>query len=281
MENELLEIFKNLIENMISLIPNILLSIGILIVGYLVGKLTAKAVTEISKMIKLDESFKNSILGEQFTRAGFPLSHLLNILTRLVIYTLTILAALSVLNVPFLDQLGISIVLYLPKFTAAVMIFLLGIILTEWLSDMFEKLVLVEAVPRRIAMMLSAGFKYFFYLVLIFIVFEIADIAPSVIASIAQAVFIAVAISVGFTFVLLIGLGLKDEAILLVSRESDLLKPGIYIEAEGVRGKIRNSTTFLIEIVDDDGVVHIVPKRKLLKNGFKIFGSEDNGRTNR
>ncbi|MCD6563705.1 MAG: hypothetical protein J7K23_07335 [Thermoproteales archaeon] len=274
MEYEIFEIFKSLLENIISLIPNVLLSIGILIVGYLVGKITAKAVTEISKMIKLDESFKNSILGEQFTKAGFPLSHLLNILTRLVIYTLTILAALSVLNVPFLDQLGMSIVLYLPKFTASVIIFLLGIILTEWLSDMFEKFVLIETVPKRISMMLSAGFKYFFYLVLIFIVFEIADIAPSVIASIAQAVFLAVAVSVGFTFVLLIGLGLKDEAILLVSKESDFIKPGIYIEANGIRGKIRNVTTFLIEIVDDSGVVHIIPKRKLLKDGFKVFESE-------
>lgn len=271
MQYEILEIFKSLVQDIVKFLPNVLLSIGILIVGYLVGKATARAVVEIAKMVKLDESFKNSVLGKQFTEAGYPLSHLLDILIRLVIYTITILSALSILNIPFLEKVGLSIVLYLPKITAAVVIFLLGTILIEWLSDIFEKLVLYEAVPQKIASMLGAGFKYFFYLVLIFIVFEIADIAPSVIASIAQAVFLAVAISAGFTFVLFVGLGLKDEAILLVSKEAESLNPGMYVEIDGVRGRIRKVSTFLIEIEDDQGVIHVVPKRKFIRNGFKII----------
>jgi len=270
MEEGLLALFAGIIEEIAKLIPGILTAIAVLVIGYIVGKVTSKVVVEIAKMVKLDESFEKSMVGEQFRKAGYPLSRMLSIVTRLVIYTLTILAALSFLNIPYFEEVSVSIALYLPRLAAAIVVFLFGTILVEWLSNMFEGIVLKESVPENIKTIMGAGFRFFFYIFLIFIVFEVAEIAPAVTASIAQAVFLTVALSVALSLVLIVGWGLKDEALLIISREGELIRLGMYVEVGEIKGSIVDITPFMVQIKDEEGNVYVVPKRMFFKSGFKI-----------
>ncbi len=274
MEEGLLALFAGIIEEIAKLIPSILTAIAVLVIGYIVGKVTSKVVVEIARMVKLDESFEKSMVGEQFRKAGYPLSRMLSIVTRLVIYTLTILAALSFLNIPYFEEVSVSIALYLPRLAAAIVVFLFGTILIEWLSNMFEGIVLEESVPENIKTILGAGFRFFFYIFLIFIVFEVAEIAPAVTASIAQAVFLTVALSIALSLVLIVGWGLKDEALFIISREGELIKTGMYVEVGGIKGTIVGITSFMVQIRDEEGNVHVVPKRMFFKSGFKILKKE-------
>ena len=274
MEEGLLALFAGIIEEIAKLIPSILTAVAVLVIGYIVGKVTSKVVVEIARMVKLDESFEKSMVGEQFRRAGYPLSRMLSIVTRLVIYTLTILAALSFLNIPYFGEVSVSIALYLPRLAAAIVVFLFGTILIEWLSNMFEGIVLEESVPENIKTILGAGFRFFFYIFLIFIVFEVAEIAPAVTASIAQAVFLTVALSIALPLVLIVGWGLKDEALFIISREGELIKTGMYVEVGGIKGTIVGITSFMVQIRDEEGNVHVVPKRMFFKSGFKILKKE-------
>ena len=274
MEEGLLALFAGIIEEIAKLIPSILTAVAVLVIGYIVGKVTSKVVVEIARMVKLDESFEKSMVGEQFRRAGYPLSRMLSIVTRLVIYTLTILAALSFLNIPYFGEVSVSIALYLPRLAAAIVVFLFGTILIEWLSNMFEGIVLEESVPENIKTILGAGFRFFFYIFLIFIVFEVAEIAPAVTASIAQAVFLTVALSIALSLVLIVGWGLKDEALFIISREGELIKTGMYVEVGGIKGTIVGITSFMVQIRDEEGNVHVVPKRMFFKSGFKILKKE-------
>ncbi|HDJ97544.1 MAG: hypothetical protein DRJ55_01465 [Thermoprotei archaeon] len=274
MEEGLLALFAGIIEEIAKLIPSILTAVAVLVIGYIVGKVTSKVVVEIARMVKLDESFEKSMVGEQFRRAGYPLSRMLSIVTRLVIYTLTILAALSFLNIPYFEEVSVSIALYLPRLAAAIVVFLFGTILIEWLSNMFEGIVLEESVPENIKTILGAGFRFFFYIFLIFIVFEVAEIAPAVTASIAQAVFLTVALSIALSLVLIVGWGLKDEALFIISREGELIKTGMYVEVGGIKGTIVGVTSFMVQIRDEEGNVHVVPKRMFFKSGFKILKKE-------
>jgi len=274
MEEGLLALFAGIIEEIAKLIPSILTAVAVLVIGYIVGKVTSKVVVEIARMVKLDESFEKSMVGEQFRKAGYPLSRMLSIVTRLVIYTLTILAALSFLNIPYFGEVSVSIALYLPRLAAAIVVFLFGTILIEWLSNMFEGVVLEESVPENIKTILGAGFRFFFYIFLIFIVFEVAEIAPAVTASIAQAVFLTVALSIALSLVLIVGWGLKDEALFIISREGELIKTGMYVEVGGIKGTIVGITSFMVQIRDEEGNVHVVPKRMFFKSGFKILKKE-------
>ena len=274
MEEGLLALFAGIIEEIAKLIPSVLTAVAVLVIGYIVGKVTSKVVVEIARMVKLDESFEKSMVGEQFRKAGYPLSRMLSIVTRLVIYTLTILAALSFLNIPYFEEVSVSIALYLPRLAAAIVVFLFGTILIEWLSNMFEGVVLEESVPENIKTILGAGFRFFFYIFLIFIVFEVAEIAPAVTASIAQAVFLTVALSIALPLVLIVGWGLKDEALFIISREGELIKTGMYVEVGGIKGTIVGITSFMVQIRDEEGNVHVVPKRMFFKSGFKILKKE-------
>ena len=274
MEEGLLALFADIIEEIAKLIPSVLTAVAVLVIGYIVGKVTSKVVVEIARMVKLDESFEKSMVGEQFRKAGYPLSRMLSIVTRLVIYTLTILAALSFLNIPYFGEVSVSIALYLPRLAAAIVVFLFGTILIEWLSNMFEGIVLEESVPENIKTILGAGFRFFFYIFLIFIVFEVAEIAPAVTASIAQAVFLTVALSIALSLVLIVGWGLKDEALFIISREGELIKTGMYVEVGGIKGTIVGITSFMVQIRDEEGNVHVVPKRMFFKSGFKILKKE-------
>lgn len=274
MEEGLLALFADIIEEIAKLIPSVLTAVAVLVIGYIVGKVTSKVVVEIARMVKLDESFEKSMVGEQFRKAGYPLSRMLSIVTRLVIYTLTILAALSFLNIPYFGEVSVSIALYLPRLAAAIVVFLFGTILIEWLSNMFEGVVLEESVPENIKTILGAGFRFFFYIFLIFIVFEVAEIAPAVTASIAQAVFLTVALSIALSLVLIVGWGLKDEALFIISREGELIKTGMYVEVGGIKGTIVGITSFMVQIRDEEGNVHVVPKRMFFKSGFKILKKE-------
>ncbi|RLE64942.1 MAG: hypothetical protein DRJ38_04560 [Thermoprotei archaeon] len=270
-EEELISVLTQIIDSILQFLPNITLSAIILIIGYLVGKAAGKATTAIVKMIKIDESFGKTTIGKQLLSAGYPFSRIASILVRLVIYVLTIMTALSLLQIAVLNEIGLMIAAYMPRLIGAIIIFLLGILLVDWLTDVIERLMPEEAIPRSIVAILATSFKYLLYMVLVFVAFDVAEIAPHIVASAAQAVFLVVAVSVGLTLALLVGLGLKEEAIVLVSREAELIKPGMKVEIEGVKGLVRRVSTFLVEVEDEKHEVHVIPKREFLQKGFRIL----------
>jgi len=270
-EEEIMQILLQLINAITQYIPNIIAFLTVLVIGYIVGKALGKASATIVRMTGIDKSFKSSMLGKQLDTAGYSFSKIISILMRLIVYILSIITAISLLNIPVLNEISIMVATYIPKIAGAIIVFLVGSIFTEWITDLLEKIIIGEVIPRRIVILMLTGLKYMFYIILVFIAFDIAEIAPHVITSIAQSVFLAIAISIGLSFAFLVGLGLREESILLLSRESEFIRPGIKISIGDITGKIERTTTFLVEIRDEKGVLHIVPKKEFLIKGFKIL----------
>lgn len=259
-----------LIDMLASSIPSILTSVAILVVGYLVGRTAGKVSSAIVKMVRIDDNFRSSLIGRQLTDAGYPFSRIISILVRFSIYILTIITALSVLRIYFLEELGMMVANYLPRLIGALVIFLLGAMFIEWLADFMERLIIGGVITYKIASLVGAGFKFILYLLLIFMVFDIADLAPRVISSAAQATFLAVALSIGLGIVLVVGWGLRDEIILLLSGETDVIKQGQEVEIGGLRGTVKKVSALLIRIEDEEGNMYVLPKRVILQKGLKI-----------
>ena len=269
-EDILLSLINQLINMLINLLPSILMSILILIIGYLIGKITGRAVEGAVKLVKGDESFKSSELGRKLSEAGYPISKILSMLAKGTIYILTVIAAISVLNIPALQEFGTTVANYLPRLVGAVVIFLFGAMLIEWLAGFMEGFLKGGIIPERYIDLFTTGLKYVFYIILAFMMFEIAEIAPKVVSSVALAIFSMLGIGVGLSLALLIGLGLKEDAPVLLFDEPKGLKTGLYIEVDGVKGKITRITTLLVELETSEGV-QVIPKRMLIKKGFKIL----------
>ncbi|HDI74525.1 MAG TPA: hypothetical protein ENF55_01075 [Thermoprotei archaeon] len=270
MQEEILKIIEELIGILYSYLPSIVSSILILIIGYIVGKVTAKAVAGTIKLIKGDESFKKSEIGDLLTKAGYPISRIISLLTKFAIYVVTIVTAISVLRIPALEELGIAVVTYVPKLFGAIIVFFLGIVFTEWITSFAEGLLRNTPISSQFRTTLTLFLKYVLYIVLIFMAFEMADIAPKVTSSIAQALFLTIGISVGLTLALLIGLGLREEALVVLFSEPRELEEGSVIEVDGLRGKIVRMTTLMVELETDEGIV-VIPKKKLVTKGYKII----------
>ncbi len=270
MEDALLNLFSELLRSLAKFLPNMLISLLVLLLGYLVGRLTGRAVEGAVKLVKGDERFRSSELGRRLTEAGYPISRILAMLTRAVIYVLTITAAISILNIPPLQEFSTTIASYLPRLIGAVIIFLLGAMLVEWLAGLAEGLMRGGAVSDRMVSLLSAGLKYIFYVILVFMTFEIAGIAPQVVSSVALAIFVSLAMGAGLALALLVGLGLREDAAVILFNEPKGLREGIVIEVEGVRGRVRRVATLYIVLENENGVF-VIPRRKLLKNGFRIL----------
>lgn len=268
---------EEIISSLTGLLPSILSSIAILIVGYLVGRLTGRAVVGAIKLMKLDEGFEASEVGKKLSAAGYPLSRILSILVRASIYMVTVLAALSLLQIPVVQELSAMIAGYIPRFVGSIIVFLTGVVIVEWLTSLVESLARERALPERMAGLITVGVRYFMYLTVVFMTFEIADIAPRVVSSVAQALFLASALGVSLALALLIGVGLRDEAPTLLFNEPRSLRAGMIVEVGGWRGRVRRITTLLVEVEGEDGTVVVVPKRTFVEQGYKILGSGAGG----
>ena len=273
-EENILKILEEIIKVIYSYLPSILSSLVVLIIGYIVGKVTAKAVAGAVKLVKGDESFKKSEIGALLTKAGYPISRILSLLTKLTVYTVTIVTAISVLNIPALEELSVAAVTYVPKFFGAILVFFIGILFTEWIIGFAEGALKEIPLSPKFKSSLAAFLKYAMYIILIFIVFEIADIAPRVISYIAQALFLAIGISVGLALALLFGLGLREEALILLFNEPSGLKEGTIIEINGTVGKIVKITTLMVELETEKGIVFI-PKKDFVRKGFKVIKTSE------
>ncbi|RLF06571.1 MAG: hypothetical protein DRK00_01225 [Thermoprotei archaeon] len=269
-----IEVLEELLSSLANLVPSILSSVAILVVGYLVGRLTGRAVVGAARLLKLDEGFEASEVGKRLSTAGYPLSRILSILVRTSIYTVTVLAALSLLKIPVVQELSTMIAGYIPRFVGSIIVFLLGIVIVEWLASLIGGLARERALPERVADLAVVGLRYFMYLAVVFMTFEIADIAPRVVSSVAQAVFLALALGVSLALALLIGVGLRNEAPILLFNEPRDLRVGMIVEVGSFRGRVRRISALLVEIEDGKGTVAVVPKKLFIDKGYRILESE-------
>ncbi len=264
------ELLNMFIESLAQLIPQVLAAIVVLIVGYLTGRLVNRAVLGAAKLAKFDDGFRASEIGRRLSDAGYPLSKILSLLTRVTIYALSILTALTMLQVPLIQEVTTTIASYIPRFVGAIIVFLLGAMLVEWITNLTENLFEDFTIPSRALDFLLSGVRAFMYIAVLFVTFEIGDIAPHTISVIAQALFGALMFSIGLALALLVGLGLKDSATVLLFNEPRDLYPGMMIEVDGTRGRVKRVTTLLVELEDEDGVT-VLPKRRLLEKGYKVI----------
>jgi len=266
-----IEVLEGLVSSLANLLPSILSSIVILVVGYLVGRLTGRAVVGAARLLKLDKGFEASEVGRRLSAAGYPLSRILSILVRMTIYAITVLAALSLLQIPVIQELSAMIAGYIPRLVGSIIVFLIGVVIVEWLASLVGSLAKERALPERVADLMVVGLRYFMYLAVVFMTFEIADIAPRVVSSVAQAVFLTLALGVGLALALLVGVGLRDEAPILLFNEPRDLRVGMMVEVGDYKGKVRRITALLVEMEDEDGTVIVVPKKTFLKRGYRIL----------
>ncbi|MEN6442660.1 MAG: hypothetical protein ABFC71_02780 [Methanoregula sp.] len=120
-------------------LPSILGALLILIVGWIVGRLLGKAVRIVLDKIAEQAIISKTEFAGSVKKSGVTIGYLGDILVRLVVYLIAIIAAVDLLKLEHLSNLMTSIVQYIPHIVAFVAIIVVGFILIDYFIDFLNK----------------------------------------------------------------------------------------------------------------------------------------------
>ncbi len=268
---EILDIVKQVLAKFASALPNIVGAFVILIIGFIISKIVGKALEKVFATINVDK------LGEKINQTEFAQKSNLKIklsvfLAKLVYYVLMlifIMAATDVLGMPIVSQMVSDLIAYLPRLLSALVLFVLGIYLAEFVKNIVLATCNALGIPS--AKVIANFVFYLIFLTLTISALAQASIETSLITSnltvILGGVLLAFAIGYGFAS--------KDTmANFLASFYSkNKVKIGDYIAIDGSTGRVIaiDSTSLTLQ---GDGKIIVIPLKKLTSEKVEIFSNE-------
>ncbi len=130
--------FQEVWTNFVVFVPNIVIALVILTIGWIVGAILGRLVKQLVDALKIDSAIKSAGLDEFASRGGFKVSAggFLGWLVKWFIIIVFFVTALEVLG---LSQVTIylqsTVLLFLPKVIVSVLILLISVVIAEFVRD--------------------------------------------------------------------------------------------------------------------------------------------------
>lgn len=207
--------FTRLWAGVIMFIPNLIVALVILVIGWAIGAAISKAISHFMKMIKFDEALRRAGFEDFVKKAGLNLNsgHFIGSLVKYFIIVVFLIASFDVLGLnqvtAFLQQIVLG---YLPQLIIAVLILLVGGVV----GDVVSRIVSASAKSAGLS---SAGFvstvaKWAVWVFAILVALSQMGIAGAFIQTLFTGFVVAVSLALGLSF----GLGGQDAAARAISK---------------------------------------------------------------
>ena len=207
--NALEELLKMLIENILALLPQIAKTLLILVIGWIAGKCIYIAVKKFIEKIGVDSTFKDSILGRALARFGMTISSFVASSIKWFIYALALMSAIDIWGIPVLSHFTQIAVEYLPNFFGGILIFVVGMIISEILAQIIDESLSIIKVPYiKLASLFS---RILLYSIVVVTALLVMKIDVTILYALLNALFWGIALGIGAAIGIAFGLGLKDE----------------------------------------------------------------------
>lgn len=201
--------FDALWTGIVLFIPNLVVAIVIVIIGWAIGALVGQVIEKFMRSIKFDEALRKAGVGEVVQKAGLNLNSgkFLGALIKYFIVVIFLIASFDVLGLNqvtvFLQQIVLG---YLPQLIIAVMILLVGGVV----GDVMQRIVVAAS---RTANLSSANFlgavtKWGVWIFAILVALSQMGIAGTFIQTIFTGLVVAISLALGLSF----GLGGQQAA---------------------------------------------------------------------
>ena len=215
--------FSNLLSSTVAFLPNLLFAIIIFVVGWFIGNLLGRIVTQAVRSIKVDHALKSVGVEEIVSRAGYTLDSgaFLGTLVKwfvIIVFLMASLQALALTPVTlFLQQVVVS---FLTTVIVAVLIILVGAVIAELVQN-----IVVGA--ARAAGIRSAGFagtvaRWSIWVFAIIVALSQLGIA----AQYFQTLFMGIVVALSLAFGLSFGLGGQEAAARFIERTREDMHRG-------------------------------------------------------
>jgi hypothetical protein len=207
--------FQNLWTGVIMFIPNLIVALVILAIGWAIGVAVGKGIAHLIKAIKFDEALRRAGFEDVVKRSGLNLNsgHFLGSLVKYFIIVVFLIASFDVLGLnqvtAFLQQVVIG---YLPQLIIAVLILLVGAVV----GDVLGRIVVASA---RTAGLTQANFlgtvaRWAVWVFAILVSLSQMGIAGAFIQTLFTGFVVAVSLALGLSF----GLGGQNAAAKAIDR---------------------------------------------------------------
>ena len=208
--------FKNLWLGVVGFLPNLLVALIIVIIGWGIGSILGRVVNQIIKAIKVDEALKRAGVEDFLNRGGLNLNSggFLGGLVKWFIMIVFFVGAFEVLGLSQVTLFLRDILDYLPQVIVAVLI----LIAAGIVADAMKSIVLSSTKSADIS---SAGFlatvtKWVIWVFAILVALSQLGIAAGFVQTIFTGLVVALSLGLGLAF----GLGGQDAASRVIDRVS-------------------------------------------------------------
>ncbi|OHA92253.1 MAG: hypothetical protein A3J09_02115 [Candidatus Zambryskibacteria bacterium RIFCSPLOWO2_02_FULL_51_21] len=201
--------FQNLWVGVVNFVPNLVVALVILVLGWLVGALLGRAIAQVVRSLRVDEALRRAGLESFLRRGGVDLNSgaFLGALVKWFVIVMFLVAAFDVLGLSQVNLFLQEVVLgYLPRVLAAALVLLVAGVI----GDVTGRVVVTAA---RTAGVHSAHFagavaKWAIWIFAILVALSQLGIAAAFSQTLFTGIVIALSLALGLSF----GLGGQDAA---------------------------------------------------------------------
>ena len=208
--------FKNLWLGVVNFVPNLVVAIVVVLLGWGIGALFGRVVSQIIKAIKIDDALRKAGVESFLNKGGLDLNsgNFLGSLVRWFVMLVFLLGAFEILGLSEVTKFLENIISYLPNVVVAVLM----LIAAGLVADAMKKVVLSSAMTAGIA---SAGFlatvtKWVIWIFAILLAFSQLGIAAGFIQTVFTGLVVALSLGLGLAF----GLGGQEAASKVIDKVS-------------------------------------------------------------
>jgi len=208
--------FTNLWLGVIGFVPSLIIAIIVVLLGWGIGVLLGRVISQIIKAIKVDEALRRAGVEDFLNKGGLGLNSgaFLGGLVRWFVILVFLIAAFDILHLSQVTTFLLAILNYLPQVIVAVLI----LIAAGLIADAMKKLVLSSAMSAEVA---SAGFlatvtKWVIWVFAILVALSQLGIATGFVQTIFTGLVVALSLGLGLAF----GLGGQEAASKVIEKVS-------------------------------------------------------------
>ncbi|MEC7557888.1 MAG: mechanosensitive ion channel domain-containing protein [Planctomycetota bacterium] len=257
-------------QPVINLLPSVVAMVAVLVVGYVVARLLARAANAVGQRIGLDGAAERSGLSASMTKVGIERG-LSAIVAQLVFWMLMcvfVVAAFNLLNLPSLSAATQKLVDYIPKLLAATTVVLIGLLIASFLRGVIATA--ADRIGISYADRLASGAYYILALMTFIAAFDQLEIQFALLNQLILIAFGALALGVGLS----VGLGGRDVAGGIMSGYyvRQRMQSGDTVSVSGIEGVVREvgPVATVIETTKDGlSHRHTVPNSKMLNEAVR------------
>ncbi len=199
-----------------SYVPNIIAAIVVLLIGWIVGTLLGKGVRIILDKIHDVPFLQDAPFTTSFKNAGLTIGYIGDIGVRALVYITTVIAAVDILNVDYLNTMMNSILDYIPHIVAFLLIIIVGFLLVHYFIDTLANYyakIHVDYMPHVLFVL-----RILLYFLIAVMGLSELQLDLTIIYTFLTPIAWGVGIGLGAGIAILIGFGLKDRSRELMDR---------------------------------------------------------------